>query len=104
MDIEVAWRFNRQGIGLFLVKDFGELMELLRGWNLKKPYKVEEINKLIEDHILNCFTVWYYNLFNHIGTFIWIQSKSWFTGEIYQGEKGLIYCPWGIHLFDGLRD
>ncbi len=32
-------------------------MEPLRGWNLRKRYKVEEINKLIEDHILNCIIV-----------------------------------------------
>ena len=27
-------------------------IEPLRGWNLRKHYKVEEINKLIEDHII----------------------------------------------------
>ena len=32
-------------------------IEPLRGWNLRKHYKVEEINKLIEDHIINCFVV-----------------------------------------------
>jgi hypothetical protein len=32
-------------------------IEPLRGWNLRKQYKVEEINKLIEDHIINCFVV-----------------------------------------------
>ena len=32
-------------------------IEPLRGWNLRKRHKVEEINKLIEDHIINCFVV-----------------------------------------------
>ena len=32
-------------------------IEPLRGWNLRKHYKVEEIKRLIEDHIINCFVV-----------------------------------------------